>query len=114
MCAAFGNHCECVTLLLAAGADPSVAMTAHNGVFGAGPGTTALDLATKKGHGEAVALLKPADASEPPPPPSTDSTADATDAMPTTTPTRSRLRRLSSVRRQAAQAAAAGSEKKEA
>ena len=113
MCAAFGNHCECVTLLLAAGADPSVAMTAHNGVFGAGPGTTALDLATKKGHGEAVALLKPADASEPPPP-STDSTADANDAMPTTTPTRSRLRRLSSVRRQAAQAAAAGSEKKEA
>ena len=58
MCAAFGNHCECVTLLLAAGADPSVVMTAHNGVFDAGPGTTALDLATKKGHGEAAALLK--------------------------------------------------------
>ena len=58
MCAAFGNHCECVTLLLAAGADPSVTMTAHNGVFDAGPGTTALDLATKKGHGEAAALLR--------------------------------------------------------
>ena len=58
MCAAFGNHCECVTLLLAAGADPGVTMTAHNGVFDAGPGTTALDLATKKGHGEAAALLK--------------------------------------------------------
>ena len=58
MCAAFGNHCECITRLLAAGADRSVAMTAHNGVFGVGPGTTALDLATKKGHGEAAALLK--------------------------------------------------------
>jgi len=58
MCAAFGNHCECVTLLLAAGADPSVAMTAHNGVFCAGPGTTALDLATKFDHGEAATLLK--------------------------------------------------------
>ena len=58
MCAAFGNHCECVTLLLAAGADRSVNMTAHNGVFDAGPGTTALDLAMKKGHGEAAALLK--------------------------------------------------------
>ena len=113
MCAAFGNHCECITLLLAAGADRSIAMEAGN-FFDASSGTTAVDLAAKKGHGEAVALLKPADASEPPPPPSTDSTADANDAMPTTTPTRSRLRRLSSVRLQAAQAAAAGSEKKEA
>ena len=112
MCAAFGNHCECITLLLAAGADRSIAMEAGN-FFDASSGTTALDLAATKGHGEAVALLKPADASEPPPP-STDSTADANDAMPTTTPTRSRLRRLSSVRRQAAHAAAAGSEKKEA
>ena len=57
MCAAFGNHCECITLLLAAGADPSVTMTAHNGVFDAGPGTTALDLATKKDHGAAASLL---------------------------------------------------------
>ena len=31
MCAAIGNHCECITLLLTAGADPSAAMTAHNG-----------------------------------------------------------------------------------
>ena len=58
MCAAFGNHCECVTLLLTAGADRSVAMTAHNDEFDAGPGTTALDLAMKKGHAEAAALLK--------------------------------------------------------
>lgn len=57
MCAAFGNHCECIRLLLAAGADPNIAMTAHKRVFDAGPGTTALDLATNKGHGEAVALL---------------------------------------------------------
>ena len=58
MCAAFGNHGECVTLLLAAGADPSVTMTAHNGIFDAGPGTTALDLAKKNGHQATVALLE--------------------------------------------------------
>ena len=97
MCAAFGNHCECITLLLAAGADPSVTMTAHNGVFDAGPGTTALDLATKKGHGKAAALLKPADTSEPPPP-STDSTGNVNDAVPTATPTKSRLQRLSKLK----------------
>ena len=58
MSAAFGNHCECITLLLAAGADPSVAMFARNGEFDdAGPGTTALDLATKKDHGAAASLL---------------------------------------------------------
>ena len=57
MCAAFGGHGECITLLLAAGADRHTTMTAHNGVFNAGPGTTALDLATQHGHGEAAALL---------------------------------------------------------
>ena len=57
MCAAFGNHCECIRLLLAAGADPNIAMTAHKRVFDAGPGTTALDLANKKDHGAAASLL---------------------------------------------------------
>ena len=31
MCAAFGNHCECIKLLLAAGADRSVATTVNSG-----------------------------------------------------------------------------------
>ena len=96
MCAAFGNHSKCITLLLTAGADPSVATTAHNDVFDAGPGTTALDLATKNGHGEAMVLLKPADASEPQH--STDLTANANDAVPTATPTKSRLQRLSKLK----------------
>ena len=65
--------------------------------FEASSGTTALDLAVTKGNGKAAALLKPADASEPPPP-STDSTANANDAMPTATPTKSRLQRLSKLK----------------
>ena len=43
-----------------------------------------------------MALLKPADASEPPP--STDPTGKANDAVPTATPTKSRLQRLSKLK----------------
>ena len=60
MCAAFGGHSECIAQLLAAGADVSITMTAYNEVFEAGPGTTALDLATQHGHDEAKALLESA------------------------------------------------------
>jgi ankyrin repeat protein len=57
VCAAAGGHVGCVEMLIAAGADRSIAMTAAEDDIGGGAGMTALDLAKAKGHGSVADLL---------------------------------------------------------
>jgi ankyrin repeat protein len=55
--AAAGGHQRCVELLLDAGADVGIAMTAAEEDIGGGVGIRALDLAKERGYDGIVALL---------------------------------------------------------
>jgi hypothetical protein len=57
MCASHFGHLPCVEALLSHGAVALTVMTGDNVVLGAGPGATALSLATTAGHEDIVAIL---------------------------------------------------------